>query len=108
MIVCGHYPSGGAIFKSWKKRYVVLYRDGELAVYDSPNEATADTRIHLKAECKKINIGFACGSINLPKGQSNVDSLFCIQARGGKEHFFAAGSDRECRLGIIIISHQYL
>ena len=92
---------GGTIFKSWKKRYAVLYKDGEMAIYETPNQATADTRIHLKADCKKINIGFACGAMNLPKGQSNVDSLFCIVTRSGKEYFFAAASDRECRFVIL-------
>ena len=90
----------GTIFKSWKKRYVVLYKDGELSVYDNPNQASADSRIHLKADCKRINVGFACGSMNLPKGQSNVDSLFCVETKGGKEYYFAAASDRECKFVI--------
>lgn len=92
----------GTIFKSWKRRFIVLYNDGELAIYDNPNQATADSRIHLASDCRKVDVGFACGSINLPKGQSSVDALFRIETKSGKEYFFAASSDRECRFAVAV------
>eukprot|EP00794_Sanderia_malayensis_P020339 gene20339-22341_t len=95
----------GTIFKSWKRRYCVLYNDGEFAIYEGPNQATADTRINMQRNCKEILIGFACGAINLPKGQSSVDSLFCIKTKQGKEYYFVAGSDRECNEWIGVLEH---
>ncbi len=75
----------------------MLYTDGEFAVYDEPNHATANVRIPMPGNCKEIGVAFACGAINLPKGQSTVDALFCIKTKNGKEYYFAAASDRECK-----------
>lgn len=95
---CSFFLSGGGIFwKDWKRRHCVLYRDGELSIYEKTTNATAELRINMRLDCKRIDVGFDCGgTINLPKGRGDVEALFAIVGKH-KTHIFLAPSESECR-----------
>lgn len=96
---------GGIFWKDWKRRHCVLYRDGELSIYEKTTNATAELRINMRLDCKRIDVGFDCGgTINLPKGRGDVEALFAIVGKH-KTHIFLAPSESECRQWVGILEN---
>lgn len=88
---------GGFLWKGWKPKHCVLYHDGEFAIYEHAAHSNAEFRIDMKRDViKKIEIGFECGSINLPSGRSDTEALFGIKTHNKTYHLLAEDF-RDCR-----------
>lgn len=73
-----------------------MYVDGEFSLYEKVVDATSETRINMKIDCKRIEVGFAIGATNLPKDRSDTDALFAVITKH-KTYVFLAPSASECR-----------
>ncbi|XP_070577598.1 uncharacterized protein [Ptychodera flava] len=87
---------GGFLFKSWKKRYLVAYQDGQLAWYESPG-GSRENLLNLKQEVSMLRIGGQCASDapKLPSHRDRIDHMFAMTAVGGKTYFFLAADQTE-------------
>ena len=92
------YLESGIIWKGWKRKYCVLYNDGEFSMYDGVADATANTRINMKTDCHRLEVGQDCGTVALPKNrEKSLGCLFGIFCDGKKSHYFLCASQEECR-----------
>ena len=66
---------GGFMWKGWKRKHCVLYRDGEFAIYENATDANAEFRINVPTDMKQLKNGFDCGPIDIPKNR-RYDSIF--------------------------------
>ena len=55
--------SAGSVLKRWKKNWFVLYKDGNLKYFESPDSHIAEECIKLKTDCVRIENGTAVSCI---------------------------------------------
>lgn len=80
------------MFPGWKKKFCQLKCDGLFTIGDGKH---IDHHFNTKIDLKKVEQGFEVESLNLPKGRSDMDSMFVIHAKHKKYYFLAANSG-EC------------
>lgn len=90
---------GGSLFwKDWKRKYFVLYSDGEFSMYQSVTDATAECRINIKLDCQRLETGHDCGPVTLPKDRPNDhEALFAIFNDEKKPQYYLCENQQECR-----------
>lgn len=87
---------GGFFKNSWKKRYFVLYNDGQFCYFQDPNDRERDGQIHMKTECRRIDVGYAVGDgVKSPK-DTNPNNLFSV-ASPDRTWYLCAETESECR-----------
>lgn len=85
-------------WKDWKKKYCVLYSDGEFSMYEGVADATAELRINMKIDCQRLEAGDDCGPVTLPKDRANDrGALFAIFKDDKKPQYFLCANEQECR-----------
>ena len=58
--------------RRWKKNWVVLYKDGNLKYFESPDSHVAEECIRLKVDCIRIENGTAVGTLVLITSLQNT------------------------------------
>lgn len=76
----------GPFSTSWKLRYLVLYNDGNLAIFKRPKSEAQPPiyRINIPKTCKQILSGNLCytwDSMQFPVGISDLDGLFAVKTK---------------------------
>ncbi|KAJ8309757.1 hypothetical protein KUTeg_011622 [Tegillarca granosa] len=57
------------ILRRWKKTWFVLYQDGDLRYFESPNSHEPEARIVVRAVCRAVQAGAIC-DVSPPEGKS--------------------------------------
>jgi hypothetical protein len=66
--------------RDWKRRYFVLYQDGELVYSESPSSQTCDGRVNVKQTCQRIDYGFEVEHEIQQRASGRVNCLFRIRS----------------------------
>ena len=66
--------------RDWKRRYFVLYQDGELVYYEGPNSQTCDGKVNVKHSCQRIDYGFEVEQDIQQRASGRVNCLFRIRS----------------------------
>ena len=72
--------SGGLLKRDWKRRYFVLYQDGELVYYESPSSQVCDGKVNVRQNCQRIDYGFEVEQDIQQKASGHVNCLFRIRS----------------------------
>ena len=83
-------------WKTWNRKHCVLFRDGDLCIYQSSNDNQAEMKIRVRKDVKSIRGGHACDYVDLPKSQQNREALFSVTTQHNT-HYFLAESQDDCR-----------
>lgn len=75
-----HFFLGGFFKNSWKRRYFVLYQDGVFSYYQDSKDKECDGKIHMKTECRRIDVGHAVGEGVKPPKDSVINAMFCVSS----------------------------
>ncbi|XP_020604314.1 calcium-binding protein P-like isoform X2 [Orbicella faveolata] len=80
-VKAGYLHKLSGFFKnSWKRRYFVLYQDGVFSYYQDSKDKECDGKIHMKTECRRINVGHAVGEGVKPPKDSDINAMFCVSS----------------------------
>ncbi|OWF40444.1 pleckstrin homology domain-containing family B member 2-like [Mizuhopecten yessoensis] len=79
------------ILRRWKKTWFVLYQDGDLRYFESPNSHEPEARIVVRAVCSAIQAGQMC-EISAPEGKTK-DCLITLILRDGELRLCAEDPD---------------
>ncbi|XP_077869263.1 uncharacterized protein LOC102804980, partial [Saccoglossus kowalevskii] len=87
---------GGFLFKSWKKRYFVLYQDGHLAWYEGPG-GSREGLVNIKREVSMLRIGQQCShdAPKLPSVHDNIGNMIALSTTGKKTHYVLSADQNE-------------
>lgn len=70
----------GLLKRDWKRRYFVLYQDGELVYYETPNSQICDGKVNVRQTCQRIDYGFEVEHDIQQKASGRVNCLFSIRS----------------------------
>lgn len=80
------------MFPGWKKKFCQLRSDGLFTIGDGKH---VENKFNTKIDMKKVEHGFETESLNLPKGRSDMDSMFSVHVKH-KKHYFLTNNSGEC------------
>ncbi|XP_066925439.1 pleckstrin homology domain-containing family B member 2-like [Clytia hemisphaerica] len=80
------------MFPGWKKKHCQLKSDGVFAFGDGKH---VEHHFNTKIDLKKVEQGFEAESLNLPKGRSDMESMFVVHLKH-KKYYFLASNIGEC------------
>lgn len=66
--------------RDWKRRYFVLYQDGELVYYEKPGSQICDGKINVRQNCQRIDYGFEVEHDIQQKASGRVNCLFSVRS----------------------------
>ena len=70
----------GLLKRDWKRRYFVLYQDGELVYYEGPTSQTCDGKVNVRNSCQRIDYAFEVEQDIQQRASGRVNCLFRIRS----------------------------
>ena len=58
----------------------MLYQDGVFCYYQDSKDKECDGKIHMKTECRKINVGHSVGEGVKPPEDGDIKAMFCVSS----------------------------
>ncbi|KAI8484765.1 hypothetical protein Bbelb_375280 [Branchiostoma belcheri] len=80
------------MFKSWKQRYVTIYADGQLAIFEAPGSAEGEV-VAMRRDCRSLQVGLNIRDKPSPPDGCRYDQMLAVVTKD-KTHFLLA-SDKD-------------
>ena len=72
--------SGGLLKRDWKRRYFVLYQDGELVYYENAGSQICVGKVNVRQNCQRIDYGYEVERDSQQKAAGRVNCLFHVRS----------------------------
>ena len=66
-----------------------MYQDGVFCYYQDSKDKECDGKIHMKTECRRINVGHAVGEGVKPPKDSDINAMFCVSSHERTWYLYA-------------------